>query len=122
MSEPGSKTWLVPDGFLSSKSSGLFPSHEAVCVLNLGQTDAVLNLTLFFEDKPEQGGFTASCPARRSSHIRLDRLAAADGRPIPRDTPYSILIESSVPVVVQYSRMDTSQPAMALMTTLAFPV
>jgi hypothetical protein len=41
---------------------------------------------------------------------------------IPRDTPYAILVESSEPIVVQYSRLDTSAVEMALMTTIAYPV
>ena len=33
-----------------------------------------------------------------------------------------MLVESSVPVVVQYSRLDTAQAELALMTTIAYPV
>jgi hypothetical protein len=40
---------------------------------------------------------------------------------IPRGVPYAIRIESSVPVTVQYSRMDTTQPALSLMTAIAYP-
>lgn len=117
----GKKTWLIPDGFLSSKSTGLFPSHEAICVLNASQEDATVRLTLFFEDREELGGFSAVCGARKTKHIRLDRIASDAGRPIPRDVPYALLVESSAPIVVQYSRMDTSQAEMALMTTIAYP-
>jgi hypothetical protein len=40
---------------------------------------------------------------------------------IPRDTPYSSVIESDVPIVVQHTRLDSRQPANALLSTMAFP-
>ena len=52
----------------------------------------------------------------------MDKLRNADGQPIPRDTPYAVLLESNTPLVVQYSRLDTSAAEMALMTTIAYPV
>lgn len=41
---------------------------------------------------------------------------------IERDVPYAILAESNTEIVVQYSRLDTSEVEMALMTTIAYPV
>ena len=41
--------------------------------------------------------------------------------PIPRDTDYSSLIESDVPVVVQHTRLDSRQAENALMSTIAYP-
>ena len=40
---------------------------------------------------------------------------------IPRDTDFASLIESDVPIVVQHTRLDSRQPALALMSTIAFP-
>ena len=40
---------------------------------------------------------------------------------MPRDTDYASLIESDVPVVVQHTRLDSRQPELAIMTTLAYP-
>ena len=118
----GKKTWLIPDTFLHSVSHGANVSHEAVCVLNTGARDAEITLTLYFEDRAAAGGYHASCPAAHTHHIRLDRLLSDAGEAIPRDTPYAVLVESSEPIVVQYSRLDTSQAEMALMTTIAYPV
>jgi hypothetical protein len=33
-----------------------------------------------------------------------------------------MMVESDVEIIVQYSRMDTTQAEMALMTTMAFPL
>ena len=118
----GKKVWLFPDGFLHSVSLNDQVSHEAVCVLNTSDKDAKITLTLYFEDRDVMTGFTADCKAGRTHHIRLDRMVSENGEKIPRDVPYALLVESTEPVVAQYSRLDTSAVEMALMTTIAYPV
>lgn len=118
----GKKTWLIPDTFLNSVSKNTGVSHEAICVINTSDVDAEIKLTLFFEDRDARTDFSSRCPAMRTHHIRMDKLRNAEGQPIPRDTPYAVLVESNTPIVVQYSRLDTSAPEMALMTTIAYPV
>ena len=118
----GKKVWLIPDGFLHSVSLNDQVSHEAVCVLNTSDKDAVISLTLYFEDREPMTGFKAECNAGRTHHIRLDRIVSENGEKIPRDTPYALLVESPEPVVAQYSRLDTSAVEMALMTTIAYPI
>ena len=117
----GKKTWLIPDAFYNSQSTGEV-SHEAVCVLNTSDEDAAISLTLYFEDRDKMDGFESHCRASRTHHIRMDKLRSKSGATVPMDVPYAILVESSVEVVVQYSRLDTSQAEMALMTTVAYPV
>ena len=115
------KTWMIPDCYYESKSNHQ-PSHEAVCVLNTGDVDAVVTMTLYFEDREPMPGFVSHCGARRTHHIRMDKLASKTGERVPTDVPYAVLAESDVPVVAQYSRLSTSQAEMALMTTIAHPV
>ena len=55
----GKKVWLIPDGFLHSVSLNDQVSHEAVCVLNTSDRNAVVSLTLYFEDREPMTGFTA---------------------------------------------------------------
>lgn len=117
----GAKVWLIPDGYYPEHSSGELVSHEAVCVLNPGLVDAELEIVLYFEDRPKVDGFRAQCPAERTRHIRMDRLQNRHGAGVPRGVPYAMVVKSNTPIVVQYSRMDTTQPAMALMTAMAFP-
>ena len=116
----GKKTWLIPDCYLDSVSKITTPSHEAICVIITGEKDAEIKLTLFFEDRPATDAFSSFCGARMTHHIRLDKLKDAEGNLIPRDVPYAALIESSVPIVVQYSRLNTSSPTYSLMTTIAY--
>lgn len=117
----GEKVWLIPDGYISGISHGI-PSHDAVCVLNTSEKDALIKLTLYFEDRDKMDCFTAECKAGRTHHIRMDKLIGINGEKVPIDMPYAILVESDVEIVVQYSRLDTTQSEMALMTTIAYPV
>lgn len=116
----GKKTWLIADGFMSDTKTENYVSHEAVCVLNLSGEDAVVKITVYFEDREPIGDFTAICKNERTNHIRLDKIKNKDGIGIPREVPYALLIESNVPVVCQHSRMDVSTSDMTLMTTIAY--
>ena len=118
----GSKVWFIPDGYWPEKSNGLFPSHESICVLNPGKEDAHIEVTLYFEDRDKMEGFKAVCKAERTHHIRMDKLKDSKGRSVPAGVPYAMMVESSEDVIVQYSRMDTSQAEMALMSTIAHPL
>ncbi len=117
----GAKLWIIPDGYLPSRSTGDLPSHESTCVLNLGARQAVVKLTAYYEDREPLEGFQIVCRPRRTLHIRLDTLKNARRQSIPTGVPLALKVESSVPVVVQHTRLDSTQPALALMTTMAFP-
>lgn len=118
----GAKVWFVPDCYYPSKSSGEQKSHEAICVLNPGKKDANIDITLYFEDRDCMSGFRAVCKAERTNHIRMDKIKNEKGESVPIDIPYSMMVRSDIEIVAQYSRMDTSQAEMALMTTIAFPL
>jgi hypothetical protein len=119
----GAKTWYIPDAYYpEGGTAGPYVSHEAVCALNTGGQDAHIRLTLYFEDREPMSGFEAVCTAGRTHHIRLDKLKDTDGKGIPRGVPYAIVAESDCDVVVQYSRLDTTQAEMALMTVMAYPL
>ena len=57
-------------------------------------------------------------PARRTRHLRFNDID--DPEPVPRDTPYSSVIESDVPVVVQHSRLDSRKAEVSLLSTVAY--
>lgn len=117
----GRKVWLIPDGYLPVSSTGGLKSHESTCVLNLGARPAAVKLIAYFEDREPLEGFTVNCPPRRTIHIRLDSLTNRRGQSIPAGVPFALKVESSANIIVQHSRLDTTQPALALMTTMAYP-
>ncbi len=94
-------------------------SHETFCVLNAGDADAHLVVTLYFADREPVGPYRVTVPARRTRHVRFND--PDDPEPVPRDTDYASLIESDVPVVVQHTRLDSRHAANALLSTVAFP-
>ena len=118
----GKKKWVIGDGYLPRKSHGEFISHESICVLNTGHKNAHIKITIYFEDREPLPDFEATCKAQRTNHIRMEKMKDKQGRTIPRGVPYAIKVESSSPVIVQHTRLDTSQAELSLMTTMGFPV
>jgi hypothetical protein len=121
VAEIGKRSWVIADGYCPSRSSGDDPamiSHEAACMLNAGDEAARVSFTVFFSDQEPLGPTDVVIPARRILHQNLAQLP---GLTVPKDTDYSVLIESDQPIVVQHTRLDSRQAENAVMTTIAFP-
>jgi hypothetical protein len=118
----GRKTWAIPEGYIPGESHGPAPqmtSHEACCILNASDKKAHIAITIFFEDRDPIGPYQFEISSRRTKHLRFNNFD--DPKKIPTNTPYSSLIESDVPIVVQHTRLDSRQAENALLTTIAFP-
>lgn len=123
MKDIGKTTWLVPDMYWPEVTSpGHYVSHEAICVLNTSDEDCSIILDLYYQDREPVKGLQECCPARRTRHIRLDALRDKSGELLPRGVAYAAVVKCSVPVVVQYTRVDTTQSENSIMTTMAYPV
>ncbi|MBK8176675.1 MAG: sensory rhodopsin transducer [Rhodospirillales bacterium] len=119
----GKRRWVIAEGYIPSCSTGdgrAFESHETACFLNAGGDDARVKITVYFADRDPVGPYRVVVPARRTLHLRFNDLT--DPSPVPRDTDYASVIESDVPVVVQHTRLDTRQEALALISTIAFAI
>jgi hypothetical protein len=122
MAAIGRKRWVIAEGYIPGASTGqgrAFESHETACILNAGDREAHVRVTLYFADREPVGPYTLAIAPRRTKHLRFNDLK--DPSPVPRDTDYSSLIESDVPIVVQHTRLDSRQAALALLSTIAFP-
>ncbi|MBI3732304.1 MAG: hypothetical protein HY259_02455 [Chloroflexi bacterium] len=119
----GARVWYIPDGYLPTPTGepGALISHEAVCLLNVTRQTANVTLTVFFEDREPIRDIRFTLGAERTWHVRLDKPEALGGVEIPRGVPYALRVECDVPVIVQHSRMDVSQPSLALFTTMGWP-
>jgi hypothetical protein len=118
----GRLVWAIAEGYIPGSSVSGDPalqSHEAVCLLNTSGRDAEVAISLFFADRDPAGPYKVSVAARRTLHLRFNDLT--DPEPVPRDTDYASIIESSVPIVVQHSRLDSRNPSVALLSTMAYP-
>jgi hypothetical protein len=94
-------------------------SHETACILNANSQPAHVEIMIYFTDRDPVGPYRVTVEAQRTKHLRFNDLK--DPQEIPKGTPYSSVITSDVPIVVQHTRLDTRQSDAALLTTIAFP-
>ena len=116
----GRRVWVIPEGYIPDRSHGPkdLLSHETACLLNTGDSDAHVRITIYYKDREPTGPYAVTVPARRTLHLRFNDLR--EPAPIPRGTDYSSVIESDVPIVVQHTRLDSRQAAEALLSTIAY--
>ena len=116
----GKKRWAIPEGYIPSESISTeraLLSHETACILNAGDEEAHVTLTIFFTDR-EPVSYKLTVSARRTIHLRFNDLK--DPEPVPLDTDYSSVFESDVPIIVQHTRLDSRRGQLALLTTIAY--
>lgn len=122
MAAVGRTTWVIAEGWIPPtgiEGSRALESHETACMLNAGDAEAHVRITLYFADRDPVGPYRVSIAPRRTLHLRFNDLR--DPAPVPRGTDYASVIESDVPIVVQHTRLDSRDPAIALLSTVAFP-
>jgi hypothetical protein len=122
MSQPiGRQRWAIAEGFIPASSHGPEPemlSHETACILNAGDREANVSITIFFADREPAGPYRLTVPPLRTRHVRFNDLR--DPEPVPLATDFASVIESDVPIVVQHTRLDSRQAENALLSTIAF--
>jgi hypothetical protein len=117
----GRKRWAIAEGYIPSESSysdRALTSHETACILNAGDRDAQVAITIFFANKDPVGPYRVTVPARRTLHLRFNDLEQP--QPIPRDTDYASVFESDVPIIVQHTRLDSRRAEVSLLSTIAY--
>jgi hypothetical protein len=121
MAEIGRTRWAIAEGYIPSESCSTdraLLSHETACILNAGDREAHVSITVFFSDREPTGPYRVVVPPRRTYHLRFNDLK--DPEPIPFDTDYSSVFESDVPIVVQHTRLDSRRAEIALLSTIAY--
>jgi hypothetical protein len=122
MEQLGHTRWVIAEGWIPTWSNGPEPeltSHETACMVNTGDADAHVEITVLFADREPAGPYRVTVPARRTVHQRFNDLH--DPEPVPKGTNYASVIASDVPIVVQHTRLDSRQAENALITTIAYP-
>jgi hypothetical protein len=121
MAAIGHITWVIPGGRIPICSTGRepdFTSRDELCVLNTGSSSARLKLHIYYSTRDPVGPYEIAVASKRVLSVRFNDLI--DPEAIPLDEHFACVIESDVPVVVQFTRQDTSQPANAIATAMAF--
>src|SRR5215216_265887 len=121
MDEIGRKRWAIAEGYIPAESCSqdrALLSHETACILNAGDREAKITLTIYFADRDPAGPYRVVVPPRRTFHLRFNDLK--DPEPVPLDTDYSSVFESYVPIVVQHTRLDSRRAEISLLSTIAY--
>lgn len=116
----GKKLWILPDCELPQPGEGLAKGHESVIVVNDSDTDAEIQVKLFFTDKDAYEDIHWTVKAGRVRCFRMNRLEDMSGYAVPFETQYAMKLTSSVPIVVQYGRLDNTQANLAFYTTMGY--
>lgn len=119
--EIGKCVWAIAEGYIpgeSAFSDRALASHETACILNATERPAHVRVTLFFANRPPVGPYLLTVEPRRTRHVRFNDLT--DPEAIPRDTDYSSVFESDVPIVVQHTRLDSRKAELGLLSTMGY--
>jgi hypothetical protein len=121
MDDIGRRRWAIAEGYIPSESVSndrALLSHETACILNAGDREARVTITIYFADREPAGPYSVVVPARRTLHLRFNDLK--DPEPVPLDTDYSSVFESDVPIIVQHTRLDSRRAEISLLSTIAY--
>jgi hypothetical protein len=119
----GKKVWAIAEGYIPPYGHGpapQFESHETACILNTGDSEAHIEIMVYFSNREPAGPYKVVVPARRTLHLRFNNLKNPE--PVPFGIDYASVLVSDVPIVVQHTRLDSRQSENALMTTMAYAV
>jgi hypothetical protein len=122
MNVKGKKIWAVPGIKIPMKTTGdepEFTSHEKIAVLNTNNEECKLEMTFYFENDEPVGPFEIEIKPWKLRKIRFNDLI--DPQALELEKACGCLIICSLPVVVQYSRMDTGKRENAQISTIAYP-
>lgn len=117
----GQQKWAFSGGMIPLESNGIEPdfvSKDQLSILNTSDKNAQLKLTIYFTDNEAVGEYEIEVKAERVRKFSINDLI--DPHAIPLGVPYGATIESNVPVVVQLTKQQTGQSALALMGTIAY--
>jgi hypothetical protein len=121
MDKIGRTHWAIAEGYIPSQSSFSEPalaSHETACILNAGDRNAQVRITIYFANREPIGPYRVTVAARRTLHLKFNDLT--DPAPIPRDTDYASVFESDGPIIVQHTRLDSRRAEVSLLSTIAY--
>lgn len=119
-SDKGKKLWVFPDLELPPKGSHELEGHESIIVLNMNDVPANLKITLYFDNREPVCGITATVMENRVRCLRPGNPSDMCGVNVERCRQYAMRLQSDVPVVVQYVRLDTRDQPMAFYTVMGY--
>jgi len=120
----GSKIWFVADGWLppaqEMKNAGLV-GHEAIMILNCQDVDAEILMDIYFEEKDPIEGIPFKVKAKRIKCFHMDQPDEIGGVKLERQFQYALRFRSNIEVIIQYGRLDVTQPNLAYIGMMGMP-
>jgi len=116
----GKKVWFFPDGDRPPLGESSLKGHESIVILNPNREDANCDLTFYYEDSDPTTGVKIEVKAERVRCVQTHKESDLGGKIIPVSTQYALKVESDVPVIVQYGRLDARQNNLAYYTTMGY--
>jgi len=110
----GSRTWFFPDGDIPPPGDPP-QGHESLIMQNPGDVDAVVAVTVYFEDREPEVLAPLIVSAQRVRCIRTNEPIGGFQIPLGQ---YALRLESSQPIICQIGRMDVRQANLAYYTVM----
>ncbi|NLD58729.1 MAG: hypothetical protein GX647_03580 [Clostridiales bacterium] len=118
----GKKVWFFPDGDRPPLGDSAMKGHESYVVLNPNEADAHVEFTLYFEDREPIRSIRMTVGRERVKCFQTHNPDHFGVHTLPIATQYAAKVESDVPVIVQYGRLDERQVNLAYYTTMGYPI
>ena len=112
MHEIGRKIWAIAGSNIPLEQSGpepAFTSHDSLWMLNATDEEAQVEIWIYYADREPTGPYPLELSARRVRQVRFNDLI--DPEAMPLETDYAAVVTATEPIVVQFTQMDTRQPA-----------
>lgn len=109
----GKKSWYIPDGWIPRQKAGEesgYEGHEALIVLNCNEEEVKIRIDFYFEDKAPIENVTFTVGGKRVKCFRMDKPEEIGGVTLGRLQQYALRVRSDKEIVVQFGRMDVTQP------------
>ncbi|RVO58514.1 sensory rhodopsin transducer [Sinorhizobium meliloti] len=117
----GKTRWTIAGGRIPLESNGTepeFTSRDEIAVLNCCDSPARLRIHIHYADRPAVGPYEVEVAARRVRRIRFNDLIFPEALPLDED--FGAVIDADIPVVVQFTRLDSGTASRSAVATAAY--
>ncbi|ASQ08335.1 sensory rhodopsin transducer [Sinorhizobium meliloti] len=117
----GKRRWTIAGGLIPLESNGPepeFTSRDEIAVLNCCDSPARLRIHIHYADRPAVGPYEVEVAARRVRRIRFNDLIFPEALPLDED--FGAVIDADIPVVVQFTRLDSGTASRIAVAAAAY--
>ena len=119
----GKTKWYFPDGELPPMGDDPeVYGHESIIILNPNDQEAHVKLCIYWTDREPTWSEEMVVAAGRVKGLRAPEKCDFLGGVPNAGEQYAMLLQSDIPVIAQYGRLDIRQSNMAFYTTSGYSV